>query len=130
MACFRGNTKLFFAEQNFEYPTRPGIPLHKDVAPVPIERLSTIKQSDLSDLGPTRRTLRSRPTVDDGTLLLAPVWFFGGLALLPIVGLMLVLANPPADPFGILLPTFSGCSSSSCLHSIAQTTALLESLSH
>ena len=51
-------TQLFFAKNNFEYPTRPGIPLHEDVTPVPIERLSEIKQSDLSDLGPTRKMLQ------------------------------------------------------------------------
>ena len=51
-------TQLYFAKHNFEYPTRPGITLHEDVTPVPIERLSNIKQADLSDLGPTRKLLQ------------------------------------------------------------------------
>ena len=48
----------YFANQNFEYPTKHGIALHPKVTQIPIENLATLKQSYLTDLGPTRQLLQ------------------------------------------------------------------------
>ena len=44
----------FFANRNFEYPTRPGIALHPKVPKIATENLAVVQQSYLTDLGPTR----------------------------------------------------------------------------
>lgn len=47
----------YFAQEGFEYPTRPGIPTHPDVQPLQPGQLATVNQSSLADLGPTRTLL-------------------------------------------------------------------------
>ena len=47
----------YFAQDGFEYPTRPGIPTHPDVEPLKPGQLATVNQSSLADLGPTRTLL-------------------------------------------------------------------------
>ncbi len=50
-------TQTYFAQDGFEYPTRPGIPTHPDVAPISMKQLARVPQSALADLGPTRTML-------------------------------------------------------------------------
>ena len=50
-------TQTYFAHDGFEYPTRPGIPTHPDVAPISMKQLARVPQSALADLGPTRTML-------------------------------------------------------------------------
>ncbi len=50
-------TQTYFAQEGFEYPTRPGIETHPDVTPVSIDQLARVPQSKLADLGPTRALL-------------------------------------------------------------------------
>ena len=57
--------------------------------------------------------------------LLVLAWIFGGLALLPIFGLIYILIDPPADPFGIPAPHIVDLLSSPIYFRLAQTTALL-----
>ena len=47
-----------FAQDNFEYPTRPGIPTHERVPPLDSDLLVEVQQSALADLGPTRALLQ------------------------------------------------------------------------
>ena len=47
----------YFAQEGFEYPTRPGIKTHPDVAPLRPGQLASVGQADLTDLGPTRLML-------------------------------------------------------------------------
>lgn len=47
-----------FAQENFEYPTRPGIATHANVPPIDELRLATVEQAWLADLGPTRAMLQ------------------------------------------------------------------------
>jgi iron(III) transport system substrate-binding protein len=51
-------TQSFFAEEGFEYPTRPGIQTHDQVPPLEGISLATVSQEHLADLGPTRELLR------------------------------------------------------------------------
>lgn len=46
------------AQENFEYPTRPGVATHPDVPPLDSLHLATVDQAWLSDLGPTRTMLQ------------------------------------------------------------------------
>jgi iron(III) transport system substrate-binding protein len=46
-------TQTYFAQETFEYPTRTGIPAHKDVTPINQLNLAPVKQSWLADIGPT-----------------------------------------------------------------------------
>ena len=48
----------YFTQNNFEYPTRPGIKPHPDVPPITPDKLAKLKQSHLADLGPTRKLLQ------------------------------------------------------------------------
>ena len=50
--------QAYFANRNFEYPTRPGIALHPKVTQIPQENVALLKQSYLTDLGPTRVLLQ------------------------------------------------------------------------
>jgi len=50
-------SQTYFAQEGFEYPTRPGVSTHADVTPLKPGQLATIKQSSLADLGPTRTML-------------------------------------------------------------------------
>ena len=47
-----------FAQDNFEYPTRPGVPTHEHVPPLDSDLLAQVDQSALADLGPTRTLLQ------------------------------------------------------------------------
>jgi iron(III) transport system substrate-binding protein len=47
-----------FAQENFEYPTRPGVSTHPDVPPISSLKLATVEQAWLADLGPTRARLQ------------------------------------------------------------------------
>lgn len=47
-----------FAQENFEYPTRPGVATHDDVPPIDTLKLATVEQAWLADLGPTRAMLQ------------------------------------------------------------------------
>ena len=49
--------QTYFAQEGFEYPTRPGIDTHPDVTPVAIDQLARVPQAKLADLGPTRTML-------------------------------------------------------------------------
>ena len=49
----------WFAQNTFEYPTRPGINTHPDVPALTVEWLADVKQDQLSDIGPTRQLLQS-----------------------------------------------------------------------
>jgi len=51
------SSQVYFAQEGFEYPTRPSIPTHADVTPLKDGQLATVKQSHLADLGPTRTML-------------------------------------------------------------------------
>ena len=53
------NAQNWFAQNTFEYPTRPGIDTHPDVPALKVEWLADIEQSHLSDIGPTRQMLQS-----------------------------------------------------------------------
>ena len=48
----------YFAQQGFEYPTRPGVPTHADVPGLAPGQLATVDQTNLADLGPTREMLK------------------------------------------------------------------------
>ena len=48
----------YFAEQTFEYPTRPGVPTHRDVPPLDSLNLAEIDPESLTDLEPTLAMLR------------------------------------------------------------------------
>jgi len=50
-------SQTYFAQEGFEYPTRPGVSTHADVTPLKPGQLATVKQSSLADLGPTRTML-------------------------------------------------------------------------
>ena len=50
-------TQTFFAQEGFEYPARSGVQTHPDVAPISVEHLVRVPQSELADLGPTRTML-------------------------------------------------------------------------
>ena len=50
--------QAYFANRNYEYPTRPGIALHPKVTQIPQENVASLKQSYLTDLGPTRVLLQ------------------------------------------------------------------------
>ena len=47
-----------FAQDNFEYPTRPGIQTHERVPDLDPSILANVDQSALADLGPTRTLLQ------------------------------------------------------------------------
>jgi iron(III) transport system substrate-binding protein len=47
-----------FAQDNFEYPTRPGVPTHADVPAIDPAALSEVSQTALADVGPTRTMLQ------------------------------------------------------------------------
>ena len=49
--------QTYFAQEGFEYPTRPGISTHPDVDPLKDGQLAPVKQAHLADLGPTRTML-------------------------------------------------------------------------
>ena len=51
--------KNWFAQNTFEYPTRPGIETHPDVPALKVEWLADVQQEHLSDIGPTRQLLQS-----------------------------------------------------------------------
>jgi len=51
------DTQSYFAQEGFEYPTRPGIKTHPDVTPIAPDQLARVPQSKLADLGPTRAML-------------------------------------------------------------------------
>ncbi len=51
------DVQSYFAQEGFEYPTRPGVRPHPDVKPLGKNQLATINQADLADLGPTRQML-------------------------------------------------------------------------
>ena len=53
------NAQNWFAQNTFEYPTRPGILTHSDVPALNVEWLADVKQEHLSDIGPTRQLLQS-----------------------------------------------------------------------
>lgn len=50
-------TQNYFAQEGFEYPTRPGVMTHPDVTPIAPDQLARVPQSKLADLGPTRAML-------------------------------------------------------------------------
>jgi iron(III) transport system substrate-binding protein len=50
--------QAYFANEVFEYPTRPGVPTHAAVPPLDEVGLATVDQPWLADLGPTRTLLR------------------------------------------------------------------------
>ncbi len=52
------SSQNYFAQQGFEYPTRPGVPTHADVPALTPGQLATVDQSNLADLGPTREMLK------------------------------------------------------------------------
>ncbi len=47
-----------FAQDNFEYPTRPGVPTHPDVPAIDPSTLAEVSQAALADVGPTRAMLQ------------------------------------------------------------------------
>ena len=47
----------YFAQEGFEYPTRPGISTHPDVPPLKPDQLAQVKQDHLADLASTREML-------------------------------------------------------------------------
>ncbi len=47
----------YFAQEGFEYPTRPGISTHVDVPPLKPGQLAQVNQNHLADLAPTRAML-------------------------------------------------------------------------
>jgi iron(III) transport system substrate-binding protein len=49
--------QAYFVEQVYEYPTRTGVAPHPDVPPIG-DKLATVKQSALTDVGPTLKLLR------------------------------------------------------------------------
>jgi iron(III) transport system substrate-binding protein len=51
------SSQNYFAQQGFEYPTRPGVPTHTDVPALTPGQLATVDQNHLADLGPTREML-------------------------------------------------------------------------
>ena len=51
------SSQNYFAQEGFEYPTRPGIKTHPDVTELGADQLATVNQSNLADLGPTRAML-------------------------------------------------------------------------
>ena len=51
-------TQQRFSEENFEYPTRPGVPVHPDVAPLAHLHLARVDQAYLADVGPTLELLQ------------------------------------------------------------------------
>ena len=52
------DTQAHFAQDGFEYPTRPGIPTNSEVPPLDSISLAEVNQDNLADLGPTRELLR------------------------------------------------------------------------
>lgn len=48
----------FFAQENFEYPTRKGVPTHPDVRPLDEISLAEVPQAALADVRPTVRMLQ------------------------------------------------------------------------
>jgi iron(III) transport system substrate-binding protein len=48
------SVQTYFAQEGFEYPTRPGVAIHPDVRPLDLAGLASVEQVDLADLGPTR----------------------------------------------------------------------------
>ena len=52
------SSQNYFAQQGFEYPTRPGVPTHADVPALTPGQLATVDQTHLADLGPTREMLK------------------------------------------------------------------------
>lgn len=51
------SSQTHFAQQGFEYPTRPGVPTHADVPALAPGQLADVDQTHLADLGPTRAML-------------------------------------------------------------------------
>ena len=51
------DSQNYFAQEGFEYPTRPGIKTHPDVSALGPDQLATVDQAHLADLGPTREML-------------------------------------------------------------------------
>jgi len=51
------SSQNYFAQEGFEYPTRPGIKTHPDVTELGEDQLATVNQANLADLGPTRAML-------------------------------------------------------------------------
>jgi iron(III) transport system substrate-binding protein len=49
--------QTYFAQEGFEYPTRPGIETHADVPSLGTNQLADVNQAHLADLGPTRTML-------------------------------------------------------------------------
>ncbi len=47
-----------FSAENFEYPTRPGVPTHPDVPPLAQLNLAAVDQTFLADVGPTLALLQ------------------------------------------------------------------------
>lgn len=52
------SSQNYFAQEGFEYPTRPGVPTHADVPALAPGQLATVDQTNLADLGPTREMLK------------------------------------------------------------------------
>jgi iron(III) transport system substrate-binding protein len=48
----------YFTLNNYEYPTRPNVPTHKEVPDINLEHLLEFPQHYLSDLGPTRTLIQ------------------------------------------------------------------------
>lgn len=48
----------YFSLENYEYPVRPGVPTHPDVPPIAELNLAEVRQSWLTDVGPTLQMLR------------------------------------------------------------------------
>jgi iron(III) transport system substrate-binding protein len=53
------DAQRYFAQETFEYPTRPGVPTHADVPAIGELNLARIDQGSLTDLQPTLRMLQS-----------------------------------------------------------------------
>ena len=47
-----------FANQNFEYPTKPGIDTHPAVKALSNDQLAPVAQKSLADMGPTRKLIK------------------------------------------------------------------------
>jgi iron(III) transport system substrate-binding protein len=52
------DAQTYFAQEVYEYPTRPGIAVHEAVQPLDAVGLADVDQAVLADLGPTRQMLQ------------------------------------------------------------------------
>lgn len=57
-ALLSPESQRVFAQDNFEYPTVPGVETHETVPPLDPEILADVPQQALADLGPTRTMLQ------------------------------------------------------------------------